>query len=528
MKLNKYSTNLVPNAIFGISNGIRQATEVVAKTMGSKGINVCLEEDEYPFSRITNDGSTIISRMDFTDPCEKIGLSFLKQACDRSNNNSGDGSTTTCVLLDAILQEGIKSGKTGIEVKKELDTLLPEVVKLIDEQKREVTDVTDVATIAGESAEFGKLLGEIYSKIGKDGIVHLEGSGTYDTSYSYIEGVRFNHTGFLSPYMAHDEQALKESRTETKAVYENPTILVTKRKIATIADINPLLETLTSMNKKDLVIFTDDMDSGVASLLIKAHKEKIINCLIIKAPTVYKNGVFEDFAKCVGATIVEDSSGLNFKNLPISALGTCGKIIVDKNETVLLGTQDISEHIADLKTKDDTESKMRLSWLVTKTVLLKLGSMSETDLSYRLLKMEDAIHSSRLALQGGIVAGGGVCLLNVASSLIGDSTGVKILKQVFQTPYKQISDNAGHVYPKGFDSIVFSEGKNYGLDASCGKIVDMYEAGIIDSADIVKGAVKNALGIASTILTLSSLVSKPEKTPDQLAYEMMQQKGLRM
>lgn len=506
----KYKTNIVPNALVGVANGVNIATEVVAQTMGAKGKNVVIDVDEYPYHIITNDGATIIDHIDLQDPAEKLGLSFIKEAVGRSNANSGDGSTTTCVLLNAILQEGIKSGVKGIELKKELDDLLPLILQKIDEQKREVKDVTAVATVAGESEEFGKLLGEIYNRIGKDGIVHLEGSGTYQTSYQFIEGVRFNHTGFLSPYMVHDEQAVKEGRTETKAVYENPTILVTKRKISTVADINPLLETLTAQNKKDLVIFTDDMDSGVASMLIKAHREKVINCLIIKAPVLYKDAVFEDFAKCTGATIIEDSSGLNFKNLPITALGTCEKLIVDKEETVLLGTKDISEHIKDLQNRPpiseaiDTENKMRLSWLVTKTAIIKLGALSETDLSYRMLKMEDAIHSSRLALQGGAVIGGGLCLDNVSKSLPGDSNGVNILKVALSTPTKQIIQNGCII-----------EG-------------DLWEQSIIDSAEIVKGAVKNALGIASTILTISSLVSKPEKTVEQLTLETLKGRGMMM
>lgn len=521
MKPNKYKTNLHPNALIGISNGIKIATEVVASTMGAKGMNVAMEEDEYPYVSISNDGATIIEKMQLEDPMEKMGLNFMKEAVNRSNNNSGDGSTTTCVLLNAILQEGIKTGATGIALKNELDALLPQVISLIDEQTKPVTDVTQVATIAGESEEFGQLLGEIYNKIGKDGIIRLEGSGTYDTSYDFIQGVRFPDTGYLSPYMVHDEQAVKDNQKETKAYYENPTILVTKKKIATIADINPLLETLEQLNKKDLVIFMDDMDSGVASLLIKAHKEKVINICIIKAPVIYKNSVFEDFAKCVGATVIEDSSGVSsFKNMPLSVLGSCETLTVTKDETVLTGIKDISEHIAELNKLTDTESLMRLCYLNQKTVLLKLGALSETDLFYKRLKMEDAIYSSRRALAGGIVAGGGVCLLNVSNKLTNN-----VLKEAFKAPITQILRNAS---VREFN---LTEGEDFGgekgYDAKNDTIANMFESGIIDSSDIVKGAVRNAMGIASTILTVSCLVSKPEKTVEQLTLETLQGKGMR-
>lgn len=528
--MSDFKTNVRDNALHGIATGVQIATETVAKTMGPKGLNIAMEMDEFPFYGCTNDGATLIDKMDFTDSLEKIGLNSLKESCSRSNSNSGDGSTTTCVLLNAILQEAIKSGSTGMELKKELDKVLPELIKLIDEQKKEITDVTAVATIAGESEEIGKILGEIYTKIGKDGIIHPEGSGTYETSYSFIEGVRFASTGYLSPYMVHDEQALKEGRKETKAVYEKPLILVTKRKIEKDADVEKLVEFTVQANRP-LVIFTDDMDSNVASHLVAVHRAKAGKILIIKAPVVYKNSAFEDFAKCTGATIIEDAAGIDFKNTNkvLESLGTCDKIIVDKEETLLIGTQDMTSHIADLKTREGIEAKMSLSWLTTKTVLLKIGALSETDLYYKRLKYEDAINSSRLALQGGVVVGGGVCLLNVANGLVGDSTGVKILREALKAPFKQIIKNATNpFYPatneKGELNIA---GDIIGFDAKNGIMVNMYEAGIIDSAEIVKGAVKNALGIASTLITISSLITKPQKTVEQLTLETLQGRGMR-
>lgn len=492
-----YKQNVINNGLKNIADGVNLATNVVRKTMGPKGVNVAIEMDDFPFFACTNDGATIIDKMDFQHPAEKIGLNAIKEACSRSNANAGDGSTTTCVLLDAILQEGIKSGATGMEIKNSLDTLLPEVIKLIDEQKKDIDvhGVKAVATIAGESEELGSLLSDVYQKIGKDGIIHLEGSGTYETSYEFIDGVRFASTGFLSPYMVHDEQAIKEKRKETKAVYKNPTILVTKQKIATLNDINPILETLHKQDKKDLVIFTDDMDSGVASILIKAHKEKIFNILIIKAPVIMKNAVFEDFARCTSSTIVEDSSGITLKTLPLSAFGTCAEITCDENECVLIGTADITDHAENLRTKQDIESQMRLSWLTPKTVLLKLGSLSETDLYYKRLKCEDAIYSSRLALQDGIVNGGGMCLKKVSEKI--DNL---LLKAALQAPYNQIK-STGVVYPLHKD--------------------------IVDSAMIVKQAVKNAIGIASTLLTISDIIVRPEETPDQIAFKMMNGNGSR-
>jgi chaperonin GroEL len=487
-------TNIVTGdeARQGLLRGISIANDAVKGTMGPAGKNVAIEVDLPPGHIITNDGAIIIGGIKLSDPIEKRGLAFIKEVVARSNANSGDGSTTTTVLTHAIIEEGMKQNVSAIEIKRSIDELLPIIEQKINDKKRTITEeeVEQVATISGESKELGALLGEIYKKIGKEGIIHLEGSGTYATSYTFTEGVRFDGAGYLSPYMVREEQAVKEERKETRAVYENPTILVTKRKISHVNDINPLIETLQQQGKKDLVIFTDDMDSGVASLLVNVHVAKVMNVLIIKAPVLWKNYVFEDFAKCVGATIIEDATGLNFKNMELKHLGTCGKIITDKEQTVLMGTKDIGDHIAELKAEGSNDSLLRLSWLTTKTAILKLGANSETELSYLRLKAEDAINASKLALEDGIVLGGGVCLAEVADSLP-DTIGGRILSVALKAPMKQIMENLGIESPNWGDEIV-------------------------DAAKIVKNAVRNAIGVASTVLTTNSVVFIPEPTEAEI------------
>lgn len=521
--MENYKTNIHKNALVGIANGINICADAVRGTMGARGMNVFIEQEFYPFHIITNDGATIIDNIVLADPLEKRGHALIKEATDRSNKNAGDGSTTTVVLLDAILQEAMKTGLSGLEIKRSIDECLPIIEKSIDEQKKiiEPTDVGAVATISGESKELGKTLTEIYSFIGRDGIIHLEPSGTFNTSFSFIEGVRFSDTGYLSPFMVHDESAQKDGKKETKAVYENPTILVTKRKIQTLNDINPILERLGEEGKKDLVIFTDDMDSGVAAVMVEAHKNHIFNILIIKAPVLWKNFVFEDFAKITGATIVEDTSGITFKNLEMKHLGTCGKIIVDKDETVVIGISDISDHI-DALTEDakengnSYESERRLGWLRTKTAILKLGANSESELSYLRLKAEDAINASRLALQDGIVAGGGVALLN-ASARMPQTIGGRIMKIALEAPARQIRDNAGLKQV----NYLYSGTDRRGIDANTGEDVDMWETGIVDAAKVTKNAVRNAIGVASTVLTGSIALSIPPK-PQMIVMEQRQ------
>ncbi len=472
--------NIYIDALPRLAEGIRKANAIVSKTLGPKGGNVALQANFLPFHESVNDGATIIKRIELADPIQAMGLSYLKEAADRSNNNSGDGSTTTCVLLNAILEEGIKSGVNTLEIKQSLDETLPIIEKGIAEQTRQITvgDIPIVAEIAGESKELARVLGDIYKTIGKEGIIHMEGSGTYETTYSLIEGVRFIDTGYLSPYMATEGK---------KAIYSKPTILVTKNKINHIKDIDPILQALIQRGDKALVIFTDDMDSNVARALIELQKndKRSINILIIKAPTLWKTYVFEDFAKCTGATIIEDASGTSLgSKFRLDWLGTCETLICDKEETTVIGIKDITDHIEDLEKDGSTDAKLRLSWLTTKTAILKLGAKSETELSYLRLKAEDAIFSSRSALKYGVVVGGGVALANCVGKMP-DTIGGKIMKVALSAPYRQIVANANEN----------TEG--------------MFGPEVIDSAAIVLGAIRNALGIASTLLTTSSAIILP-------------------
>lgn len=484
------------DALPKLAVGVSKAAAIVAKTMGPKGTNVIIEVNLPPYARTTNDGATIIKALHLTDPIEKIGLGYLKEAVERSNSNSGDGSSTTTVLLDAILQEGLKTGINSLELKQSLDECLPIIEKSIHEQTRQITveDIPAVAEIAGENKELARTLGDIYKIIGKEGIIHLEGSGTYETNYSLIEGVRFIDTGYLSPYMAYDEQAEKDGKKATKAVYKNPTILVTKNKISHIKDIDPILQALTQRGDKTLVIFTDDMDSNVARALIELQKndKRQINILIIKAPTLWKTHVFEDFAKVTGSTVIEDSSGTSLGNkFCLDWLGACETLIVDKEETTVIGIKDISDHIQELTNEGTNDAKLRLSWLTTKTAILKLGAKSETELSYLRDKAEDAIHSSRLALNYGVVKGGGLALLKTSEQMP-DTVGGNILRSVLKVPNKQIIENAQ------------------------GDVSGMFGEEVVDASSIVLGAVKNALGIASTILTTSSIITLPPPNQEEL------------
>ena len=490
-------------AVKGMLDGVSQVTSVIRKAYGGGGQNVIIRTKAHPGYMTANDAEAIVQSIQIKDKAQEVGLLILKELCSKQDKTAGNGRKTSLIIAEEILKAGYASTMDKNTLCRELQALIPIVEKEIDTQTTliDVDDVLSVATTASESEEIGKLLAEIYPQIGKNGILTVEGSGTYETSYKITNGVRFEMTGMLSPEMVHDEEAIKDKRKETKAVYENPLILVTKKKIVTDDDINPLLSEMINGDKRELVIFTNDMDSSVASMLIGLHKSKRLNILVIKAPVMWQDMVFDDFAKCVGATIVEDKTGINFKNLKLEHLGTCGKIEVDTEDTILTGIQDITEYCKELQTKGDDNSLLRLSWLATKSAVLKLGASNHQELSMKRLKSNDSNRSTYLALQSGVVKGGGVCLNDVAFKIGVDTEANQILALAMQAP-------------------IFQAMTNYNLDYD--NYNDLITENIVDSAMVIKKAVRNAIGIASTILTASAIVYLPDLSPEEIALQTNQ------
>lgn len=515
--------------------GIKVATEAIRLSYGACGCNAAVENDFYPYVEVANDAQTLIQASFVEDLVGKIGLGFLKELSDKANKDSGDGRKTTCILAEELMVRGRALKLSPLELKRELDKFIPIIEAKIDEQKRPISeeDVHKVATISSESEELGQLIGNIYQEIGKDGVIHIEPSGTFTNSYKTTEGVKFNGAGYLSPHMVHDEDAIKDKVVQSRAVYEKPTILVTKRKINHVNDINPLLEEMQKRSLKDLIIFADDMDSNVASMLVKAHRDGIFNICIVKAPVLWKNWAFEDFARVTGATVVEDATGVTFTNLSFEHLGTCGKIVVDKEDTVITGGADISDHIKELEAMGDNDSKLRLQWLKTKTAILKLGANNESELSYKRLKCQDAINASKLALEDGIVAGGGACLHDIGCSIgecadspIEDLIALSLtepLRQILKNSNVSIEETAHEILSEKKDPADRFRGVNTrGFNAKSGKVVDMFDANIVDAAKVVKNAVRNAIALASTVLTARIVVTIPPKSAEQIAAQALQ------
>lgn len=486
--------------------GVNGAVDAVKLTLGAGGGNAILSESLYPFHSVTNDGKTIVERITFTDPVQNMGADLVKEIAQKSDKDSGDGTTTSCVLLQAILQEGAKVDASPMDIKRSLDECLPLIIASIDAQKKEITpdEVGQVAIIAGESEPLGKIFQEMYQIVGKDGIVELDNNPIPEISYTITDGVRLHGCGFMYQYMANDDvNGVKKGKT---AIFKNPHILIAKDKIG-VQEITKIVNFFKGHTIMDnVVIFCDEIDHTVVEGLAIMHYKGEFKSMVIKAPTLWKQFLFEDFAKITGATIIDSKTGVSFKTFGEKHLGTCEVLTTTKDESVVRGIADIQAHIETLKENDTDDDKRRLAWLQTKTAVLKLGANSESELYYLRTKAEDARNASYLALQDGIVVGGGVALRNTIMSLP-DTVGGKILEKALMYPFTQIVFNSGVDTTNALLSDIASKDNlTIGFNAKTGKSVDMWEAGIVDPAKVVKNSIRNAISVAGTVLTTRIVV----------------------
>jgi len=466
--------------------GIKLAVDEIRPTYGPFGLNTIIKTTEYPFNKISNDAYTIIHAIDTDVDGEEMGLNLFKELMDRQNSIGGDGRKTTAIIGDKLLDLSFASPIPKIQLKKYLDGCIDTLDKEIDNLTKEMTvdDVYSVAKVSSESDEIAHLLEEVYKLTGKDGVIEVEASNTPESSYKFIEGNRFMDLGFITSDLVHDDEAKKEGKIENRAVYEKPFILVTKQKIDKPKQITPILDHMLKTGNNNLVILATDIDSKMIGSLIATHKgvDNTFNILILRPPILWKDGIIQDFAKCTGSTIIDPLLGTTLEKLDSLWLGTCDKIITNKEETILLGISNIEEHIADLKAQGDNESLLRVSWLSNKTVILKIGGNSEQDIYYKRMKCQDAINSCRSALNYGVVEGGGITLKKVAETLPEANFG---LREALMEPFKQLEINAG------------------------GNEVDL--TNIYDSAFVVKQAVRNDIGLASTVLTTGGALTLMKK-----------------
>jgi len=467
-------------------SGIRKCSEAVGGTMGTGGANSLIEMVENPHHIVTNDGATILSSIKLADPIEEMGRNILMESVGRSNKVSGDGSSTTTVLTHAILEEGTKHLKNAspMEIKRSLEACIPLIEQSINEQKREITvdEVGKVASISAEDEGIGGMIQEIYQKIGKDGIIHWDISKTAEDTYTIGNGLTVNGAGIASPYMCDRDKTTGNFATFAKM--KNPLVIVTREKITTGAVFESLFVSLNSKGKKEVVIFCEDFDVTAISHFVMTQQVQGFRVIVIKLPVLWGDEWREDLALASGATLIDPNVGLSLKDIKEEHLGTFKHLTTDKDATYIDGIKDLSAHIESLKAEDTDQSNLRASRLNTKTARYFVGAQSDSALSYRRLKVEDAIASAYHALQGGIVVGGGWALA-IASEGIGN----EILKEALKAPINQITKNMGKKYTAKM----------------------MEEQQVFDPAVIVMNAVKNAISVSATVLTVNTIVTFPRE-----------------
>ncbi|HDZ5809898.1 TPA: chaperonin GroEL [Staphylococcus aureus] len=511
--------------------GVDQLANAVKVTIGPKGRNVVLDK-EFTAPLITNDGVTIAKEIELEDPYENMGAKLVQEVANKTNEIAGDGTTTATVLAQAMIQEGLKnvtSGANPVGLRQGIDKAVKVAVEALHENSQKVENKNEIAQVGAISAadeEIGRYISEAMEKVGNDGVITIEESNGLNTELEVVEGMQFDR-GYQSPYMVTDSDKMV-------AELERPYILVTDKKISSFQDILPLLEQVVQSNRPILIV-ADEVEGDALTNIVLNRMRGTFTAVAVKAPGFgdRRKAMLEDLAILTGAQVITDDLGLDLKDASIDMLGTASKVEVTKdNTTVVDGDGDensIDARVSQLKSQiEETESDFdreklqeRLAKLAGGVAVIKVGAASETELKERKLRIEDALNSTRAAVEEGIVAGGGTALVNVYQKVSeieaeGDiETGVNIVLKALTAPVRQIAENAG------LDgSVIVERLKNaepgVGFNAATNEWVNMLEAGIVDPTKVTRSALQHAASVAAMFLTTEAVVASiPEKNNDQ-------------
>jgi chaperonin GroEL len=517
------------NARRALEKGIDILAEAVAVTLGPKGRNVVLEK-KFGAPQIVNDGVTIAKEIELEDHVENTGVSLIRQAASKTNDAAGDGTTTATVLAHAIVKEGLRNvaaGANAIEIKRGIDKATGFLVDKIKEHARPVEDSKAIAQVAAISAGndevVGALIAEALDKVGREGVISLEEGKSVTTELEVTEGLNFDK-GYISPYFATDAERLE-------AVFDEPFLLLTDKKIALVQDLVPVLEQVARAGRP-LVIIAEDIEKEALATLVVNRLRGVLNVAAVKAPGFgdRRKAILEDIAILTGGQLITEDAGLKLDATKLEQLGKARRITITKDSTTLVAegneqavkarVEQIRRQIEETESSYDKEKlQERLAKLAGGVAVVKVGAATETELKDRKLRLEDAINATRAAVEEGIVPGGGTTLAHLApgleewakSNLAGEElTGALIVSRALAAPLKRIAENAGQngaviaerVKEKDF---------NVGYDATTGEFVDLFEAGIVDPAKVTRSAVQNAASIAGMVLTTEAIVvDKPE------------------
>jgi len=511
-----------------LEHGVERVASAVRVTLGPRGRNVVLEK-KWGSPTITKDGVTVAKEIELEDPYENMGAQLVKEVASKTNDAAGDGTTTATVLAHAIVKEGLKNVAAGANpmivkrgIDKAVETLVQELKKIsIPLEGKE--HIAHVASIAGNDTEIGNIIAEAMDKVGKDGVITIEESKGIETTVEVVEGMQFDR-GYISPYMVTDPDKME-------AVLEDPYILLTEKKISAVKDMVPVMEKVMRFGRP-LVVVAEDIEGEALATLVVNKLRGVLPCVAVKAPGYgdRRKAMLGDMAVLTGGKVISDDIGIKLENIETEMLGRAAKVRVAKEETTIIegrgDRKDIQGRIAQIKkeiettTSDYDKEKLqeRLAKLSGGVAQIKVGAATETELKEKKHRFEDALSTSKAAVEEGIVPGGGVALLNIAKALDkvdaeeGDERiGISIVRKSIEEPAKWLAANAGKEGAVIVEHIK-AEKPGVGYDVAEDTFTDMVKAGIIDATKVTRLALQNAASVASLLLTTEALVvEKREK-----------------
>ena len=508
-----------------LQRGVDQLADTVKITLGPKGRNVVLDK-KYGAPLITNDGVTIAKEIELEDAAENMGAQLVKEVATKTNDAAGDGTTTATLLAQALVREGMKNVAAGANpmiLRKGIKKAVDKAVEALIANSKKVNgsdDIARVGTISAGDEVIGQLIADAMEKVTSDGVITVEESKSADTYSEVVEGMQFDR-GYLSPYMATDMDKME-------AVLDDALILITDKKISSIQEILPLLEQIVQSGKK-LLIIAEDVESEALSTIIVNKLRGTFTCVAVKAPGFgdRRKEMLQDIAILTGGQVISEEIGLDLKDASIEQLGRAQKVVVQKENTIIVngaGDADaIKARVAQIKTQIETTTsdfdreklQERLAKLSGGVAVIRVGAATEIEMKEKKLRIEDALAATKAAVEEGIVAGGGTALINaipsvekLTATLSGDEkTGAQIVLKALEEPLRQIAANAGLEGSVIIDKVRRSRKVGYGFDAYNEVYTDMIPAGIVDPTKVTRSALQNAASVAAMVLTTESLVT---------------------
>jgi len=516
-----------------LENGMNKLADAVRVTLGPKGRNVVLEK-KWGAPTITNDGVSIAKEIELEDPWEKVGAELVKEVAKKTDDVAGDGTTTATVLAWAMVREGLRNvaaGSNPMSLKKGIEAAVEAAVNSLKTISKEIDSKDEIAQVAAISAadtEIGQMIAEAIDKVGKDGVITVEESQTFGMEIELVEGMRFDK-GYISPYFVTDPERME-------AVLEDPYILLVGNKISAVRDLLPVLEKVMQTGKP-LAIIAEDVEGEALATLVVNKIRGTFKSVAVKAPGFgeRRKAMLQDMAVLTGGQVITEEVGLKLENVTLDLLGRARKVVVTKDETTIVegagNEEDIKGRINQIKLEiENTDSdydreklQERLAKLSGGVAVIKVGAATEVELKEKKHRIEDAVSTTKAAIEEGVVPGGGVALLRAQKAILDaaekleadEATGARIVARAVEEPLKQIATNAGLE-----GGVIVERVKNLtnlaeGLNAQTGEYTDLFKAGVIDAAKVTRSALQNAASIAALFLTTEAvIVEKPEeKTP---------------